>query len=107
MSELDYREVAQSIAEDRPDGFRVSAIHVNFDRMDLDIQSKVRERICDRLKETASYYLNDDLAIVQDSSIDDKWTYDIVHSCGQTPLFDAMNDQYYCPICKDESVFDY
>lgn len=108
MSELDYREVAQSIQQDRPDEFRVSAIHVNFELMDLDIQNKVRERVCDRLKDTASYYLNDDLEIVQDSSIDDKWTYEIVHECGQTPMFDELNGEYYCPICKDkESVFDY
>ncbi|WP_256402637.1 hypothetical protein [Halorubrum salinum] len=108
MSELDYREVAKEIDEDRPDGFSVSAIHVNFEIMDLDIQDRVRERVCDRLKDTATYYLNDDLEIVQDSSIDDKWTYDIVHQCGTEPMFDAKNDEYYCPICKDEqSVFDY
>ncbi|GAB7010132.1 hypothetical protein [Halorubrum trueperi] len=107
MSELDYRDVAQSIQEDRPEGFRVSAIHVNFQAMDLDIQSKVRDRICDRLKETASYYLNDDLEIFTDSSIDQKWTFDIVHECGQTPMYDELNEQYYCPICVEETIFDY
>jgi len=108
MNEPDYRKVAQSIQEDRPEGFRVAEIHVNFESMDLDIQDRIRDRICDRLKETASYYLNDELEIVTDSSIDDKWTYDIVHSCGQTPMYDELNDEHYCPICKDkESVFDY
>lgn len=107
MSELDYRKVAKEIDEDRPEGFRVSAIHVNFARMDLDIQDRVRERICDRLKDTATYYLNDELAIVEDNTIDDKWTYDIVHECGQTPMYDAPNDEHYCPVCVEASVFDY
>lgn len=106
-NDLDYREVCEQIQAERPEGFRVQSITVNFDRLGYDIQSNVLDRICDRLKETASYYLNDDITIIRDNSLPQLWTYNIVHSCGRSPMYDETNDEYYCAFCESQSVFDY
>ena len=107
-NDLNYRDVCQQIQSERPDGFYVQSITVNIDLLGYDIQSNVLDRICDRLKDTASYYLNDDVTIIRDNSLDELWTYSIRHSCGRTPMYDEQNDEYYCVKCeREKTVFDY
>ena len=106
-NDLNYRDVCETIQEERPDGFYVQSITVNFDQLGYDIQSNVLDRICDRLEDTAEYYLNDDVTIIRDNSLDELWTYSIRHSCGRSPMYDEQESEYYCPKCERESVFNY
>ena len=107
MSDLDYHDVAQEIAQDRPKGFRVRAIKVNFELLDLGVAPRIESRIMRQMESVAQKILNENIAVTGDNTLSELWTYDLRHTCGSQPLFDAQNDEYYCPICKDESVFDY
>jgi len=108
MSELNYRDVCEQIQEERPEGFKVNSIVVNFEKIGHDIHSNVLDRVCDRLENQAEYYLNQDVTIIRDNTIDELWTYNLKHSCGNIPLYDESNKEYYCPICENKkTIFDY
>lgn len=106
-NDLDYREACESIQSERPEGFKVNSIVVNFDRLGYDIQSNVLDRICDRLRETASYYLNDEVTIIRDNSLNQLWDYNLRHTCGRSPMYDEQESEYYCSFCEQQSVFNY
>lgn len=108
MSELDYRKVAQKIAEDRPSGFRARAIKVNFELLDIDVAPRIESRIMRQFESVAQDVLNENVAVMGDNTLSEVWTYDLRHTCGQIPMYDAQNDEYYCPVCKHkDSIFDY
>lgn len=108
MSELNYRDVCQQIQQERPEGFKVNYIVVNFDKIGYEIQSNVLDRVCDRLENQAHHYLNQDVSIIRDNSINELWTYNIVHICGSSPLFNEQRNEYICPICKNKkTIFDF
>jgi len=108
MTELNYRDVCKQIQEERPQGFKVNSIVVNFDKIGHDIHSNVLDRVCDRLENQAEYYLNQDVTIIRDNTIDELWTYNLKHSCGNGPMFDEQKEEYYCPVCeKKKTIFDY
>lgn len=106
MSELDYAEVARTILKERPEGYTVPCIRVNFDKIDHDIAPRLQERSCGVFQDKAANYLNADIEVTPDSSISELWTYELVHECGRSPHYDEENEEYYCPICAD-SVFDF
>lgn len=106
-NDMDYREICQQIQEERPEGFRVNSITVNFDKLGYEIQSNVLDRICDRLQNQAEYYLNDEITIIRDNSLNELWTYSIRHNCGRSPMYDEEQSEHYCPHCEQQSIFNY
>lgn len=96
------------MADERPEECRVDLIRVNFEKMeDVEPSPTIEKRIRNRFEEIARPVLNRELSVIGDTAIRSVWDYDIEHSCGNTPMYDEKNEEYYCPICERQSIFNY
>lgn len=108
MSDLDYKEVAEQIDRERPTGFKVGTIIVNFEKLDLDIRETVQRRIMRTFEDKASKILNSDVSVISKNTLNEKWDYEIVCVNGHRPMYDEQKNEYFCPTCEDNrSIFDY
>ena len=107
MTDLDYTSVAKQIDSERPTGFKVNTIIVNFEKFDLDIRETVQRRIMRTFEDRASKVLNDDVSVISKNTLNQKWDYTIIHSCGRKPMYDSRKEEYYCSHCEENSVFNY
>lgn len=102
---LDMDKIIGDIKEERPNRFIVDKIKVNLDKVTPDIQED-RDKVINLLEIRASEQLDSETTVIEDNSIDELYSYTIIHNCGTKPLFDAKINEYYCPACPN-SVFDY
>jgi len=99
---MKYEKVARQIAKECPGGFRVSRVRLDFG----DADNRTKERACRRFRQEATKYLSRQIDVIPDETVTE-WHFEIIHRCGNQPLYDEEAQKWYCPVCTERSFFDH
>jgi len=105
---MNYRDIANKIDRQVPEGFKVDSISLNVNEVKAKVPERIYDRITQRFAYEAGYVLNENLTVNINNSLNKKWDYSIVcETCNSNPMYDSSEEEYYCPNCKQKSVFNF
>lgn len=105
-----YREYCREIGNEINEGFAVSEIRINFEKVGLGTPSTVREQATQLMQRHAKEHMESEIPVREDNTISQIYTYTVVcEECRNTPFYDESKNEWYCPVCESnqKSIFDY